>query len=95
MALISLLVTLLMETGCFTTILGIFPCEVKDIIFAWRGAHEVRLKRTLETEGGGRGEIEKNTRKLGNSKEWREVLDLHKTGNELSLDLHKSSNEFI
>ena len=23
--------------------LGIFPCEVKNIIFSWIGAHEVRL----------------------------------------------------
>ena len=42
------------KRGCFRTILGIFPREVKDIIFAWRGAHEmrlnprqVRLKQTL------------------------------------------------
>ena len=25
------------------TVLGIFPCEVKNIIFVWRRAHEVRL----------------------------------------------------
>ena len=41
--------------------------------------------------GNGRcGEIETNT---GNSEEWKGVLDLHKSGNELSLDLHKSGNE--
>ena len=41
------------------TFLGHFLCKVKDIIFAWRGAHkvrlnpcEVRLKRTTEMEGG-------------------------------------------
>ena len=52
--------TLLMETGLLHDFLGIFPCEMKDIIFMWRKAHkvrlnphEVRLKQTLEMEGGG------------------------------------------
>ena len=45
------------------------------------------------------GEIEINIGKLGNSENsnfllgWRGVLDLHKSGYELSLDLYKSSNE--
>ena len=51
-----------METGLLHDYFGNFPCEVKDIIFAWRGACEVRLKRTSEMEGG--GEIETNIRKL-------------------------------
>ena len=54
--------------------------------------HEVRLKQTLEKEGG--REIERNIAKLINSeKRWRRVLDLHKSDNKLSLDLYKSSNE--
>ena len=39
------------------TILGIFPCKMKDIIFAWQGAcevrlnpHEVRMKQTSESK---------------------------------------------
>ena len=39
------------------------------------------------------GEIEMNIGKHGNSKGWRGILDLHKSGNELSLDLQKSGNE--
>ena len=51
--------------GCFTTtmiILGIFLCEVKNIIFMWKGAcevrlniHEVRLKWTLKWTSQSRG----------------------------------------
>ena len=50
---------------------------------------KVKLKQTLEMEGGG-GTLKQT---LENSEGWREVLDLHKSGNGLSLDLHKSSNE--
>ena len=32
-----------MEMGFIHDFLGIFPREMKDIIFAWRGAHDVRL----------------------------------------------------
>ena len=79
------------------TILGIFPYKVKDIIFMWRGACEVRLnpcevrlKQTLETECRG-GEIEMNIGRLGNLNLHK--LDLHKSGNKLSLDLHKFGNK--
>ena len=48
---------------CFVTFLGIFPREVEDIIFVWRGArevrlspHEVRLKRTSENSKTKMGE---------------------------------------
>ena len=34
------------KRGCFTTILGIFPHKVKNIIFTWRGACEVALTHT-------------------------------------------------
>ena len=90
--------TLLMETGLLHDYFGKFSAQVKDIIFVWRGVckvrlnpHHVRLKWTLETEGV--VEIEMNIRKLRNSEEWKVVLDLHMSDNELSLDLHKSSNE--
>ena len=46
--------------------------------------------------GNGRlgGGIETNIGKLGNSElGWRGLLDLHKSGSELSLHLHKSGNE--
>ena len=52
-----------MEMGLLHGFLGIFPYQTKDIIFAWRGAHEVRLKQTLEMEGG-QGKIETNIGKL-------------------------------
>ena len=50
--------------GCFTTILGFFPWEVKNIIFAWRGACEVasthvrwdRNEYQKWTFGGGKGD---------------------------------------
>ena len=60
-----------METGYFTTVLGFFPCKVKNIIFVWRRACEVvsthvkwdwnkHQKQTLEEypfqpDGGRRG----------------------------------------
>ena len=34
------------------TILGIFPPEVNNIIFEWRGACELRLKQTSEMKVG-------------------------------------------
>ena len=37
--------------------LGIFPHEVKVIIFAWRGAREVCLKQTLENSELGKTQI--------------------------------------
>ena len=68
------------------TILGIFP---RKVIFMWRGAHEVRwnpfkvrLKRTFETEGGGNSNEHQKTRKRVEG-----VLDLQKSGNELSYRL--------
>ena len=39
------------------TFLGIFPREVKVIIFAWRGAREVCLKRTSENSELGKTQI--------------------------------------
>ena len=78
--------------------MGIFPCQVKDIIFVWRVAHEVRLnphkvrlKQTSENSkthkqgGGGILDFRSLVTKLN--------LDLHKSGNGLCLDLHKSSHE--
>ena len=51
-----------MEAGLLQDFLGIFQRQVKDIIFAWRGAHQVklnlcrvRLKQTSETQKGGGG----------------------------------------
>ena len=53
-----------MESGLLHDFLGIFPQEVKDIIFAWRGACEVRLnpckvrlKQTLENSELGKTQI--------------------------------------
>ena len=39
------------------TFLGIFPREVKVIIFTWRGAREVCLKRTSENSELGKTQI--------------------------------------
>ena len=42
---------------CFVTFLGIFPHKVKVIIFAWKGACEVCLKRTSENSELGKTQI--------------------------------------
>ena len=57
---------------------------MKDIIFA--------RNKQGETEPTS-GEIKMNIRKLGNWEGWMGVLDLHNSGNELSLDLHKTGKE--
>ena len=47
-----------MESVLFRDFFGeFFPREVKNIIFAWRGARGVRLKQTLETSEFGKTQI--------------------------------------
>ena len=53
-----------------------------------------RMQESMQCEiESTRGEIDMNIGKLGNLEGWRRLLDLHKSGDELSSDLHKFGNE--
>ena len=46
------------KRGCFMTILGILPCEMKNITSMWRGACAMRLKQILKWTWGKGGRWE-------------------------------------